>query len=133
MSLLSSEQARLLRQALRRATKTSPDRPRAALLETEDGRAFAAPEVDAPSLAFCAERVVMFQARMAGATRFTRLTVAGVHRSPCGACLQVLHEFAPDLVIRTDDELEEAVPLRDLLPGAFGPEDLAAHRPRSRS
>lgn len=129
MSTSSDEGPRLLRQALRRAIRTAPARPRAALLEADDGAFFAAPEIEAPSLVFCAERVVMFQARMAGATRFRRLTIAGTDPSPCGACLQVLHEFAPHLEIRAQGDEAGAATLPELLPGAFGPSDL---EPRAR-
>jgi len=123
------EGSRLLGQALRRAARTAPARPRAALIEGRDGRRFAAPEIDAPALAFCAERVALYQALMAGTSGFVRLTLAGVEPSPCGACLQVLHEFAPDLEIRVDGDAESVAALPELLPGAFGPSDLTK-RPR---
>ena len=47
--------------------------------------------------------------------------------SPCGVCRQVLHEFAPGLVIYLGDEngrLVRETTLAELLPDAFGPEDL---------
>ena len=47
--------------------------------------------------------------------------------APCGACRQVLNEFGPDcLVVCACDgpDVVEA-PLDGLLPGAFGPRDLA--------
>jgi len=49
--------------------------------------------------------------------------------APCGACRQVLYEFAPDLlVIMTDGEgrVRERAKLAELLPRGFGPQDLAS-------
>ncbi len=47
---------------------------------------------------------------------------AGDRLAPCGRCRQLLHELGgPDLLVATNGE---PVPLSDLLPGAFGPEDL---------
>ena len=60
---------------------------------------------------------------------FTRLAVAGRGEEfcwPCGACRQMLYEFAPDLLvlaIRGDGQFQ-SLPLRDLLPHGFGPEAL---------
>ena len=48
--------------------------------------------------------------------------------SPCGSCRQVLSEFGLDtivLVAREDGEVQLEATVRDLLPGAFGPTDLA--------
>ena len=45
---------------------------------------------------------------------------------PCGACRQMLYEFAPGLrvlVARSDGDFREAM-LSELLPHAFGPESL---------
>ena len=45
---------------------------------------------------------------------------------PCGACRQMLYEFAPDLevlVARKDHQFVK-FPLRALLPHGFGPESL---------
>jgi cytidine deaminase len=75
-------------------------------------------------LTICAERAAVFSAVAAGQRRFELLAVAtGRGAAPCGACRQVLAEFAPELPIllvdvgRSDAIVE--VNLRDLLPGAF--------------
>jgi cytidine deaminase len=50
-------------------------------------------------LTICAERVAVFAAAMAGAQRLEAIAVcsdASPPSSPCGACRQVLLEFAPD-------------------------------------
>jgi cytidine deaminase len=53
-------------------------------------------------LTVCAERVAVFKALSKGETRFTALAVASPTDefiTPCGACLQVLSEFCPDLKV----------------------------------
>lgn len=50
-------------------------------------------------LSICAERTAVFAAVLAGAHRLEAVAVctdASPPSSPCGACRQVLHEFAPD-------------------------------------
>jgi cytidine deaminase len=74
----------------------------------------------------CAERVALPQAVTAGVREFVALAVAGEGEgpcTPCGACRQVLHEFAPDLVVIVADPSgrpQRLVLGRDLLPYAFG-------------
>lgn len=82
-------------------------------------------------LTICAERVAVFHAVSQGERQFLAmgLSVPGAG-SPCGACRQVLHEFAPDLKLFIGNERGETVGevlVRDLLPGAFGPNDLGTH------
>jgi cytidine deaminase len=64
-----------------------------------------------------------------GGGRIVALAVVagdGEYLAPCGRCRQVLSEFAdPDMVIDTGSG---TVTLGELLPGAFGPADLAARR-----
>jgi cytidine deaminase len=73
----------------------------AALLGT-DGRIWHGCNVENSSfgLSICAERNALWKAVSEGARQFEAVAVtAGPKRgaSPCGACRQVLHEFAPDL------------------------------------
>jgi cytidine deaminase len=81
-------------------------------------------------LTICAERVAVFAAVAAGQRRIDAVAVAGdpnVPTAPCGACRQVLNEFGPAMtVVLTAGDHVTAVPLRELLPRAFGPEDLPA-------
>ena len=75
-------------------------------------------------LTICAERSAVFAAIAAGQQRFEMLAIAARGgASPCGACRQVLVEFAPELPILLIDSEYPArineVNLRDLLPGAF--------------
>jgi cytidine deaminase len=97
-----------------------------AALLAADGRVFAACNVENASygLTICAERAAVFAAVAAGQREFQALAVASAGGvTPCGACRQVLAEFAPDLPILLVDvdrpgEIVEAN-LRELLPAAF--------------
>ena len=102
----------------------------AAILST-DGQIFTACNVENVSygLTICAERAAVFAAIAAGQRSFVALAVATAGGAmPCGACRQVLYEFAPDLPILVSDVDDSArirqVNLRDLLPGAFDEKNL---------
>ncbi|MBL9216427.1 MAG: cytidine deaminase [Opitutaceae bacterium] len=80
----------------------------------------------------CAERTAVFSAVAAGGAR-TRLRCVVVYTptrtatAPCGACRQVIHEFGPSsrIVSICDGPARVDSPIDALLPGAFGPADLA--------
>lgn len=81
-------------------------------------------------LSMCAERVAIFRAVADGTTAFTAIAIAGpedIATLPCGACRQVLYEFAPDLavIVAGEDEPSRTIALEALLPEAFGPRALA--------
>ncbi len=93
-------------------------------------------------LCTCAERVAVTAAVAAGERRLLAVAVVagdatdGPPAGPCGSCRQVLYEFGPDMdVILPGPPLTGALvqPLRDLLPHAFGPEDLERGRERGRA
>ena len=72
----------------------------------------------------CAERGAISCAVVAGEQRFTQLvlvTDAEAPESPCGACRQVLNEFAPDLSILSlgVDGTQQRWTMTDLLPAPF--------------
>ena len=77
----------------------------------------------------CAERVALFKAVSEGERQFTAIAVVTDNGgSPCGACRQVLSEFGLQLIVLIADgqgHLIKELPLSELLPGAFGPNDLA--------
>ncbi|MEJ6582068.1 MAG: cytidine deaminase [Akkermansiaceae bacterium] len=79
-------------------------------------------------LTICAERVAIGSAVAAGEKAFQKIAiVVKGGGSPCGACRQVLNEFAPDLQVLMADEagtLIRQACLSDLLPEAFGPHSL---------
>ncbi|MEI7436366.1 MAG: cytidine deaminase [bacterium] len=104
--------------------------PVGAAVEAEDGTIFTGVNVENASygLTICAERVAIAAAVTCGHRRVRRLAlVAGTARRPalpCGACLQVIAEFAtPDFEIliaprgRTKQFVRYV--LRDLLPFPF--------------
>jgi cytidine deaminase len=62
------------------------------------------------SLTMCAERVALFKAISEGEKRFLLLLLYSPRLDnilPCGACLQVLSEFAPDIVVATMNKKKE--------------------------
>jgi cytidine deaminase len=77
----------------------------------------------------CAERVAVFKAVSEGERHFTAIAVVTQNGgSPCGSCRQVLAEFGLDtLVLIGNDkgELLKETSVRELLPEAFTPADLA--------
>jgi len=73
-----------------------------AALLTASGRVFRGCNVENASygLSICAERNAVWKAVSEGERDFVAVAVTagpGSIASPCGACRQVLHEFAPDL------------------------------------
>jgi len=96
----------------------------------ERGRAFVGCNVENSSygLTMCAERTAIGSAVAAGAKEIRVLAVASSGgASPCGACRQVLHEFAISCeVLLHDIETGETrlVPESALLPSAFEADDL---------
>jgi cytidine deaminase len=76
-------------------------------------------------LSVCAERTALFSAIAKGHRSFTALAIVGpegLRISPCGACRQAIAEFGEGILIVR--EASDDVPLRDLLPDAFGAETL---------
>jgi cytidine deaminase len=103
-----------------------------AALLTEDGRTFTGANVENASygLSMCAERTAMFHAAAQGARRVAAVAVVASNDEPswpCGACRQVLYEFGRDVAIVSEGlgGRREERRLADLLPDAFGPDDLA--------
>lgn len=97
-----------------------------AAVRAADGRTFTGTNVENASygLSMCAERSAVFAAVAAGARALTALAVAGpddAAAAPCGACRQVLAEFATaDLpVVYTAPGAPVETTLGALLPAAF--------------
>ena len=100
-----------------------------AALLCADGRVFQGCNIENASfgLTNCAERTALFKAVSEGASEFTAVAIAseGSAPWPCGACRQVLNEFAPGIrvLVTWNGQVAEA-PLSELLPHGFGPKDL---------
>ena len=100
-----------------------------AALLCEDGRVFQGCNIENASfgLTNCAERTAVFKAVSEGEHDFAAIAIAAENEAwPCGACRQVLNEFAPDIrvLVTWADQVREAS-LRELLPHGFGPKELA--------
>lgn len=80
-------------------------------------------------LAVCAERNAIFQAVAQGERELKGIAIAvptEAFPSPCGACRQVMREFATDCPVVLINGLGQTVvtSLKTLLPDSFGPEFL---------
>jgi cytidine deaminase len=103
-----------------------------AALLSDDGSRFTGANVENASygLSMCAERTAVFHAVAQGVRRLRAVAVVASNDEPtwpCGACRQVLYEFGPDLIVISEgqDGRREERSLAELLPEAFGPDDLA--------
>lgn len=104
--------------------------PVGAALLTASGKVYDGVNVEnaAYPVSMCAERVAVFKAVSEGEHEFTAIAVATENGgSPCGSCRQVLAEFGLDtlvLIVDAEGKLIQEITVAELLPGAFGPEDL---------
>jgi cytidine deaminase len=104
-----------------------------AAVETDDGEVFSAPNIENASypMSVCAERNAVAGAVAAGHRRIVAVAVMGsgdTPTPPCGGCRQVLYEFGgPGLTVIVESPAGErrTFTLNDLLPEAFGPDDLS--------
>lgn len=100
-----------------------------AAIRTADGRIFSGCNVENASygLSNCAERTAVFSAVAAGAREITAVAVATEDGgTPCGACRQVLAEFAPRsglpmtvYLLDREGNVTRTTTLFELLPDAF--------------
>lgn len=106
--------------------------PVGAALLCEDGRVFTGCNVEnaAYGSTICAERTALLKAVSEGCrTGWTAIAIAGTGSDycwPCGACRQMLYEFAPNLrvlAVRGDGSFAESK-LSQLLPNGFGSQAL---------
>lgn len=99
-----------------------------AAVETADGQIFEGCNIENASygLTVCAERVAIFRAITAGQNKFSKIAIscppasptAQHSQMPCGACRQVMAEFADQNLVIIVDGVGEFT-LRDLLPSPF--------------
>ena len=106
-----------------------------AALRTADGRVVTGCNMEnsAYGLAICAETLAVASAVSQGLTEFEEIAIAtddSETTPPCGACRQVLNEFAPRIRVSsyTRDGKEASWTLDELLPHAF-----VLHQSRGRT
>ena len=96
-----------------------------AAVEGSDGSVFAGCNVENASygLVMCADRVAIGAAVAGGVREFRRVVVVSDSEPPappCGACRQVIFEFAPDAeVLAVGPRSSHRWTMRDLLPAAY--------------
>lgn len=96
-----------------------------AALETNEGEIFTGCNVESSSygLSICAERVALTKALSEGKNTFKAMAIVGPgsdYCPPCGACRQLLHDYAPDIkIILTNNVQIKLFDLKELIPFAF--------------
>jgi cytidine deaminase len=103
-----------------------------AALLTAEGKIVSGCNVENASygLTVCAERTAVYGAVAQGHQRIQAIVIytpTPIPSAPCGACRQVLNEFAPeaDVISICDGRDEIRMTARELFPKAFGPHNLA--------
>ena len=98
-----------------------------AALETSSGEIFTGCNIEVSSygLTICAERVALFKALSEGAKGFKTLAIYTETEDfcpPCGACRQVIWDFAPDIsiILVNKKNQEKVVSISEFYPHAFG-------------
>lgn len=97
----------------------------------DDGRIVTGCNVEnaAYGVGLCAECGMVSELHASGGGRLIAVACVDQHGDPlmpCGRCRQLLWEHGgPDCLLATP---EGVLPMRDVLPQAFGPEDLVARR-----
>src|SRR4030095_2932307 len=121
-------------QARRHAVAPYSSFPVGAALLSDDGRIIGGANVESVSygLTCCAERVALFKALTEGVRGFAAIAVTARYRNgptPCGACRQLLAQFAPRATVFLVDSARPSrvrqFTVKNLLPEAFS--DWRAH------
>ena len=103
-----------------------------AALLTKSGKVYTGCNIENVSFGAnnCAERTSVFKAVSDGEREFEAIVINGDHGDylpPCGICRQVLSEFADaslQVILANNVEDYKITTLEELLPGAFGVENL---------
>ena len=98
-----------------------------ATLQCEDGTLVTGCNIESSSygLTICAERNALFKAISEGKREFARMVIVADTEQltpPCGACRQVLWDFAPrvEIIIANLEGKQMSFSMTDLLPHPFG-------------
>ena len=118
------------RQTRTRAYAPYSEYPVGAALLSSAGQIFEGANVEnaAYGSTMCAERIAAFTAVSSGERVFEAIAIVTENGgAPCGACRQVLSEFGEDLLVVVADaegKIHLEIKLNNMLPHAFGPQDL---------
>ncbi|MFQ5709987.1 MAG: cytidine deaminase, partial [bacterium] len=120
------------KQAQENAVAIYSNFPVGAAVETHDGEIYTGCNIEVSSygLTICAERVALFKAISEGARGFKTLAIVAQSNDfcpPCGACRQVIFDYAPDVtivMINAKGEIKTAT-IAELLPEAFNKDFLS--------
>jgi len=111
--------------AIQRAQAAYSGFPVGAALLCQNGLIFTGCNVESSSygLTICAERVALTKALSEGETKFKAIAIATPQKPlcpPCGACRQLLWDYARDIdvVLAVENEFQ-ILTLHELLPHAF--------------
>lgn len=121
-----AELINIARQAQQQAYAPYSDFRVGAALLTAAGQVYTGANIENASygLTVCAERIAVFKAVLAGERLLQSIAIIGGGSGyiyPCGACLQVLAEFAPHITVIVANEKDEIKEynLSELLPQVF--------------
>jgi len=114
------------RQAAKRSN-ASPEGRTGAVAETVDGKRFAGAAITvsgALGLSGCAEQIALSAARAASTAKIKTLALwipKAATDHPCGRCLQICVELAPEatILLQRGDEEPRELTLAELIPEAF--------------
>jgi cytidine deaminase len=102
-----------------------------AALKTTSAKIYTGHNIESSSysLTVCAERVALYKALSEGEREFDSIVItasSGEFCPPCGACRQVLYDFAPDLTVILSNANGDikTFKLRTLLPETFTAKNL---------
>ncbi len=103
-----------------------------AALQSDDGKIFTGCNIESSSygLTICAERVALYKAISEGVRSFRRMLIVTDAQDfcpPCGACRQVIWDFAKNLeiILVNGERQQKRQNITDLYPEAFGDNFLA--------
>jgi cytidine deaminase len=121
----------LLKQTKNRALALYSNFHVGAVLTTKNDQLITGFNIESSSygLTICAERVALFKALSEGIREFEKIYIMSDGPAPCppcGACRQVLMDFAPDIEVIMVSEQGKRITLslKDLLPHAFNNKNL---------
>jgi cytidine deaminase len=102
-----------------------------AVLVTRRGALYTGHNIESSSygLTMCAERVAIFKALSDGEREFNRIYILAENNEfcpPCGACRQILNDYAPgiEVVLVKEDGQTRSINIETLLPEAFNQKQL---------